>query len=110
MTMMTCLADELADVRAEILRLRRREAELRAALVAAPAAQRQGRWNEAEVTFRRRRVFNPYLLPAEIRQDPAYWEDRASHLVTLRPVAQQLRPRPGWPIRRDAPAAAFGLH
>ena len=34
----TSLADELADVRAEILRLRRREAELRAALVAAPAA------------------------------------------------------------------------
>jgi len=103
--MMTSLADELANIRAEILRLRRREAELRQALIAAPAAARQGRWAAAEVTFRKRLVFNPYLLPAEVRQDPRYWEDRASHLVTLRPVQCQPRTRPGWPIRREAGAA-----
>ncbi len=71
---MQSLADELADVRADLLRLRLREAQLRAALIAAPAAQRCGRWNEVEVTTRKRLVFNPYLLPAEVRQNPMYWE------------------------------------
>ena len=109
------LADELADVRSELARLRLREAELRAALVAAPADQRLGRWSEAEVTLRRKMVFNAYLLPAEIRQDPRYWEDRAFHVVACRPVQQQLKPRPGWPIRRSAgvpvaAAQAAGLH
>ncbi len=109
--MITSLADDLADIRAEILRLRRREAELRAALIAAPAHQRAGRWSEAEVSLRKRLIFNPYLLPPEIRQDPRYWEDRSAHLVTVRPLHPQLKPRPGWPIRRDAPVApAVGLH
>jgi hypothetical protein len=103
----TSLADDLAEIRAEIQRLRRREAELRQALIAAPAAQRQGRWAEAEVTLRKRLVFNPYLLPAEVRQDPRYWEDRASHIVTLRPLGCQPKPRPGWPIRRDGPGVAL---
>jgi hypothetical protein len=109
-TMMACLADELADTRAEIARLRRREADLRAALIAAPADQRSGRWNAAEVALRKRLVFNVYLLPPEIRQDPRYWEDRATHVVTVKPVQQQLKPRPGWPIRRDtaqSPGAAL---
>lgn len=108
MTMTTCLADELADVRAEIQRLRRRELELRQALVALPAAERLGRWTEAEVTLRRRRVFNPWLLPADVRQDPRYWEDRPSHLVTLRPLSVQPKSRPGWPIRREG--AGVALH
>ena len=103
----TCLADELAEIRAEILRLRRRETELRQALVTLPASQRTGRWTEAEVTYCRRRVFNPYLLPAEVRQDPRYWEDRGSHLVTLRPLQSQAKPRPGWPIRRESLGAAL---
>ncbi len=98
------LADELADIRAEILRLRHREAQLRAALIAAPAAQRCGRWNEVEVTARKRLVFNLYLLPPEIRQDPRYWEDVEHHTVTVKPLARGLKPRPGWPIRREAPA------
>ena len=109
-TMMACLADELADTRAEIARLRRREADLRVALIAAPADQRSGRWNAAEVALRKRLVFNVYLLPPKIRQDPRYWEDRATHVVTVKPVQQQLKPRPGWPIRRDtaqSPGAAL---
>ncbi len=100
------LADELADVRAELTRLRLREAQLRAALIAAPEAARGGRWNEAEVTLRRRMVFRPYLLPPEVRQDPRYWEDLAQHVVTVKPLAQGLKPRPGWPIRREAAAPA----
>ena len=102
------LADELADIRAEIARLRHRESQLRAALIAAPASLRGGRWAEVEVSLRKRLVFNPYLLPAEIRQDPRYWEDRAHHVVAVKAVAQHLKPRPGWPIRRDnQPAAAL---
>jgi hypothetical protein len=104
---MQSLADELADVRADLLRLRLREAQLRAALIAAPAAQRCGRWNEVEVTARKRLVFNPYLLPAEVRQNPLYWEDVAHHTVSVKPLAQGLKPRPGWPIRREAPVPAL---
>lgn len=101
----TSLADDLAEIRAEITRLRHREALLRAALIAAPAAARSGRWAEVEVSVRKRLVFNPYLLPADIRQDPRYWEDRAHHVVALKAVAQLPKPRPGWPIRRDTLAA-----
>lgn len=104
------LADELADVRAEMQRLRLREAQLRAALIAAPAAQRLGRWNEVEVTARKRLVFNPYLLPAEVRQNPAYWEDVAHHSVVVKPLARGLKPRPGWPIRRESAAPLAALH
>lgn len=103
----TSLADELAETRAEIRRLRRREATLRQALIAATAAQRLGRWHEAEISLSRRLVFNPWLLPAELRQDSRYWEDRASHLVTLRPVQPHPKPRPGWPIRRTTPGLAL---
>lgn len=102
--MTASLADELAEIRAEIIRLRLRSAQLRAALIAAPAEARNGRWNGAEVSFRKRLVFNPYLLPADVRQDPRYWEDVAHHVVSVRPLAQALKPRPGWPIRRDAAA------
>ena len=104
----TCLADELAMIRAELRRLRSREVELCRALIAAPAAQRLGRWHEAEVTGGKRMVFNPWLLPAGLRQDPSYWQERGAPLVTLHPLQPQPRLRPGWPIRRDP--AGVALH
>lgn len=104
----TSLADELAETRAEILRLRRREAALREALIAATADQRLGRWHAAEVSLGTRLVFNHWLLPDDLRQDPRYWRERSGHLVTLRPVQALPKPRPGWPIRRDP--AGLAMH
>lgn len=103
----TCLADELAMIRAELVRLRTREAELRRALIAAAPAQRLGRWHGAEVSPGKRMVFNPWLLPARLRQNPRYWQERGTLLVTLLPLQPQTKLRPGWPIRRDPSVVAL---
>jgi hypothetical protein len=99
-------ADELAEVRTEIARLRLRERQLRAALLHAPSAERQGRWTRVEVTQLLREVFDPALLPDAVRQDPRYLRlamEVAVHCLPL-PIASR-QPRPGWPIRRDAAVA-----
>ena len=73
-------ADELALVRAEIDRLRQREAALAACLRQRPDLCRQGRATRvelAELTLNRLIVSR---LPPEIRDDPAF---RATRQVTL---------------------------
>jgi hypothetical protein len=112
-------ADELVDIRAEIARLRAREAELRALILASPQMA-QGRWFRAEVVERRARHLNPAALPQSIRDDPFYWHDRLTRSVTCVAVQQRLAPRPGWPIHRgaepgmpparQAASGAAGLH
>lgn len=98
-------ADELAEIRAEIARLRLREAALRAAIVKAPDALAEGRWTKVEVAERRLRVFDPARLPAAIRDDPRYWRERVTVAVLCHAAAPR-GPRPGWPIRRvEGPAA-----
>jgi hypothetical protein len=99
-------ADELAEVRAEIARLRLRERQLRAILLQAPLADRQGRWTKVEVTRTPRDVFDPALLPDEVRQDPRYQRPKLEEAVHCLPLPGPVRqPRPGWPIRREATAA-----
>lgn len=97
-------ADELAEIRAEIARLKLREAQLKDRLLHTPLAARTGRWHRAEVQEVTTRRFDPALLPAHIRDDPAYWRDRphlAVHTHALPPKSTP--PRPGWPIRRARP-------
>jgi hypothetical protein len=53
------LADELAEIRAEIARLKLREAVLRAQFLADPTAPRRGRWHRVEVEERQAPRFNP---------------------------------------------------
>lgn len=99
-------ADELAEVRAEIARLRLREAQLKDRLLHAPPAALTGRWNRVDITERLTRQFDADLLPATIRDNPAYWRDRLHHVVQTVPIPpKSAPPRPGWPIRRTLPLA-----
>jgi len=95
------LADELAEIRAEIARLKLREAVLRAQFLADPKAPRRGRWHRVEVEERDETRFNPALLPAAIVQDPRYREEHRVQTVRCLPIPLTAALRPGWPIRRD---------
>lgn len=94
-------ADELAEIRAEIARLKLREAALRAQFLADPTGKTKGRWHRVEVEERGESRFNPALLPAEIVQDPRYREQRQVQTVRCLPLPLTVALRPGWPIRRD---------
>lgn len=94
-------ADELAEIRAEIARLKTREAALRAQFLRQPGVKAQGRWARVEVVETRQTRFNPALLPDEIRRDPRYHEERLVQSVRCLPAALTVTLRPGWPIRRD---------
>lgn len=102
-------ADELAEIRAEIARLKTREAALRDSLLAAPPETLTGRWHRVEVTEQRVRQFDATLLPATIRDDPSYWRERVQMTVRTLPVQARL-PRPGWPIRRNAVQGERSMH
>jgi hypothetical protein len=99
-------ADELAEIRAEIARLHRREAELEAAILRSPEAAATGLYNAAEVTETRRLVLDHALLPPEVQHDPRFWREEVTRDVSITPVRARALPlRPGWPIRRAGPAA-----
>jgi len=98
--------DELAEIRAEIARLKQREATLRDLILTAPSGSLTGRWHRVEVIEHRVRMFDPALLPAAIRENPAFWRERVQSRVST--FALQTRPpRPGWPIRRGDDRAAM---
>ena len=91
-------ADELADLRADIARLKLLEAALRAKILASPDTQSIGRWHRIEVIETKARVFDAKLLPATIRDDPLFYRDRVTQVVRCVSVEAK---RPGWPIQRD---------
>lgn len=94
-------ADELAEIRAEIARLQRREAALEATILRSPEGAGRGTFNAAEVKETRRTVFDPALLPADVQADPRFWREEVERSVTVIPIRAQPVPlRPGWPIRR----------
>lgn len=80
------LADELADVRAQIASLKDREAALRAAILERRGQVPDGRWSRVEVVERRAQVFDKSLLPPDILRDPRYWRTRVSNYVKCVPV------------------------
>ena len=92
-------ADELADLRADIARLKLLEAALRAKILASPDTQSVGRWHRIEVSETKARVFDAKLLPAAVRDDPRFYRDRVTQIVPCLPVDAK---RPGWPIQRDS--------
>ncbi|WP_430464354.1 hypothetical protein [Tabrizicola sp.] len=94
-------ADELGEIRAEIARLKAREAALRAQFLRAPQDKTLGRWTKVEVVETRQTRFNPALLPDEIRRDPRYCEDRLVQSVRCLPAPLVVSVRPGWPLRRE---------
>ena len=80
------LADALADTRAEIVRLKEREAALRAAILARPGCVPSGRWFRVEIVERRSRVFDRALLPEDVATNPAYFRNRVTRYVKCLPV------------------------
>jgi plasmid stabilization system protein ParE len=78
-------ADELALIRAEIARLKRREAALREAYLTRADMPKIGRWNKVEIHTKRHAVFDPRLLPAAIRNDPAYQRDKVMRVLRTAP-------------------------
>ncbi|KFE34164.1 hypothetical protein [Thioclava atlantica] len=78
-------ADELAHIRSEIARLRRREAELREAYLTQPDMPRLGRWSRVEIVTQSRQVLEPRLLPEAIRSDPAFHRMKVTRVLHTLP-------------------------
>lgn len=98
-------ADELAAIRAEIHRLKAREAELRAAYLTQPDLPRNGRWHRVELVTQTARVFDARLLPPEVRNDPQFMRERVTR--TLRTIPA-LPPFPTKPTTPQRPRSLFG--
>ena len=94
-------ADELAEIRAEMLRLKAREAALRAQFLRDPEHGSLGRWSRVEVVESHSRRFNPALLPPAIFNDPRYREEKVVMTIKVVPLHFTASPRPGWPIQRE---------
>lgn len=93
------LADELAEIREEIARLRAREAAIQAAILSFEGGIPAGREHRVELVEHRELVFDKDRLPEEIRDNPRYWSERVTQSVRCTPIRSQTD-RPGWPIRR----------
>ena len=72
-------ADELELVRAELKRLRAREAALREQVLV-DGAQPGEDWR-VEVVEQRRRTLDRAALPPEIASDPRYWKESVTRVV-----------------------------
>lgn len=77
--------DEYARLKGEIRRLQDRADVLRSGFLQPGARLRSNRF---EITIRRqtRRVFCKDRLPPEVLEDPRYWEERESDVVTCREI------------------------
>lgn len=107
-------ADELAEIRAEIARLRAREGALREILLRDAAMPKIGRVHKVELVTNRQRIFDPRLLPEAIRLDPAYTREKVTRVLratrkgpaTPEAGANQPAPTP----QSVAPAGRFAGH
>ncbi|WP_339109400.1 hypothetical protein [Thioclava sp. GXIMD4216] len=81
-------ADELAQIRSEIMRLRQREAELREAWLTEAEMPRIGQWHKVELVTSRERIFDPRLLPDDIRKNPSYSREKITRTIRLRRKTQ----------------------
>ncbi len=86
-------ADELELVRAEIKRLKAREAELRAAMLEDGGAEPGEDWR-VEVVEQRRRTLDRAALPPEIAGDPRYWQERVARVVKTVSIRARTAPAP----------------
>ena len=75
-------ADALGMIRAEIVHLQRREAQLRVRMIATPQ-HHEGRLYRVEISEDRRKVFRHDLLPPEVLRNPTYWDERLSVDVSV---------------------------
>ena len=85
------LADELANVRAQIGALKVKEAALRAEVLEKRGQVPEGRWARVEIVTQRAWVIDRDALPEAIQADPRYWQERVTTVVKTPPV-QALAP------------------
>lgn len=78
--------DEFARLKAEIRGLEARAAALRGRFLDPSQPRRSNRY-EVLVRSQTRRTFKKDLLPPEILNDPCYWEESRSEMVTVREIA-----------------------
>ena len=85
------LADELADVRAQIGQLKLREAALRAEVLEKRGQVPDGRWARVEIVTQRAWVIDREALPEAIRANPRYWHERVTTIVKTPPLQAEKR-------------------
>lgn len=90
--------DELAELCADLGRLKLLEKALRTQILAAPENHPIGRWHRIEVQETKSRVLDATLLPADIREDPRFYCDSITQVVRVLSVDEN---RPGWPVQVD---------
>ncbi len=100
-------ADELHEIRSEIAKLQAREKALVQAFLRDPVAGTMGRFVKVEVTQDHYLIFDPMLLPDDLRLNPAYLREVTQTQVQTHPLPTALSPRPGWPMRREVQAQAL---
>ena len=93
-------ADELAEIRAEIARLRQREAALRQTILDDPDLNGVGRWHRIEVEEHRDLVLDISRLPDHILQDSSLWREKLVRTLRCLPAVTFANRRPGWPMQR----------
>jgi hypothetical protein len=74
-------ADELAQIRAEIARLRAREGALCEGLLRTAALPKIERMHRVDLVTTRQRIFDPRLLPEDVRLDPAYTREKITRVL-----------------------------
>lgn len=99
-------ADELAEIRAEMARLKAREAALRATILKLPPPALIGRWNRIEIENRCQSVFDQNLLPDSLRHDPRFRVARQFHILRCLSLTPKIMPRAGWPMQRESRSMA----
>ena len=90
-------ADELHEIRSEIAKLQAREKTLVQAFLRDPVAGTMGRFVKVEVIEAQKTVFDPTLLPDNLRQNPNFYREITQQNVQTLPLPSALSPRPGWP-------------
>lgn len=77
--------DELAQIRAEIQRLKAWADRIESSLIVNPALRFSGTWHLAELNETRRRMLDLSQLPNEIHKNPLYWREMIQRSITLVP-------------------------
>lgn len=79
-------ADELAEIGAEMARLKARAEELRMGFITCGDMPRVGQRHRVEVMVQKAQIFDAKLLPAQIRNDSRFLRTRIMRIVKTIPV------------------------
>lgn len=79
------LVDELAELRAEIVRLKARAERIETTLILNPDLRVGGTWHLAELSETRQRLLDIQRLPVEIHRNPELWREMIQRSISLIP-------------------------